>query len=501
MADKTPPPSPAAGAPSPRAAVDSFKHAEKILARGDCEYAIRLLRDCCLLDPLNLRYRQALRAAEKKKSGDPPRAAPAAFLTTILPRLRMKIARWCRNHRGVLDYAERVLAANPYDISAHLALADAFDHLDATVQAIWALEEARRLAPENLRVLRTLARISERTERFKAAIVLWEMVRKLAPRDSEAADKVRGLSAKLTIDKMGTSGPVEAKDAATEETKPEQAALPQTADHKPLPAPPSAPPPPAPAAGPARAPGHALPTRVEQEASRLRARIEADPTNPRVYVELAAHYRRADLLEQASEVLRHGRAPTGEDFELVMELSDVDTERLRRALTQVSERLLERGQDEDLTAKRDRLLEMINTRELEWYRKKLARYPTEQAYSLEVGVRLYRARQHKEAIPHLQAARTVPAQRVRALLHIGYCFKELGNWDLARRALEDGLKELPREDMTLRREFLFELARGAADHGDLTTAVERGNELAFLDFNYRAISELLEEWRGGLQRA
>ena len=71
----------------------------------------------------------------------------------------------------------------------------------------------------------------------------------------------------------------------------------------------------------------------------------------------------------------------------------------------------------------------------------------------------------------------------------------------ALRALEDGLKELPREETTQRREFLFELARGAFEQGDLTAAVERGNELAFLDFDYRGIGQLLEEWRGSLQKA
>lgn len=497
MADKTSPASPASGTPPPRAAVDSFKHAETVLARGDYDYAIRLLRDCCQLDPLNLRYRQALRSAEKKKCDDSPRGAPSTFFTTVLPRLRMKIARWCGNHKAVLDYAERVLAVNPCDISAHLALADAFDHLEASVQAVWALEEGRRQCPDNLRILRSLALLSERLERYKAAIALWEMVRKAHPRNTEAPDKIRALSAKQLIVKMAESGQPEAK--ADAETKQDHAPLPPTDTHTPLPAEPQAAAAEAPPAARPQAP--ALTGRVAQEAAKLRARIEADPSSPQGYLELAGHYRRADRLDMAAEVLRVGREPTNHDFEVVMELADIDTERLRRALTQVSERLAERPDDEDLAGKRDRLLEMINTRELDWYRKKLERNPTQHAYSLELGVRLYRARQHKEALPHLQAAGAVPAQRVRALLHIGYCFKEMGNWDLARRALEDGLKELPREDMTLRREFLFELARGSAEQGDLTTAVERGNELAFLDFNYRSIGELLEEWRGNLQKA
>ncbi|MCC6416954.1 MAG: hypothetical protein IT429_01755 [Gemmataceae bacterium] len=487
MAEKHTPPPPTPGAPVNRVAVDAFKHAEKSLARGDYDYGLRLLRDCCQLDPLNLRYRQALRAAESKRAGANSPASPLVFFTTAVPRLKLRIARWRRDYLRVLDFAERILSRNPRDVSVHLALVEAFVNLDAPLHAVWALEEAHRQAPRNLKILRTLAQHYEGTARFKPAIAVWETIRKLAPSDTEAGEKIKGLSAKILIAKMESSkvDTAEAQALGTQETA---AAAPEPAE----------------GAAPARpqpAPISAAAARLEQETAKLQARLTANPTNPHPYLDLAACYRRADQLDRARDVLEQGLGPTGDDFNLLMELADLAIERLRRELAQVSRQLAEGTADAELTAKRDRLLEEINTRELEWYRQKLARNPADKGCALELGVRLYRAHQYKDAIPHLQAARTGPAQRVRALLHIGYAFKELGNWDLARRALEDGLRELPREEVTLRREFLFELARGAADHGDLTAAVERGNELAFLDFNYRDIGHLLEEWRGSPQKA
>jgi tetratricopeptide (TPR) repeat protein len=496
MADKTPPPPTASGSRTHRVAVGCFERAEKVLARGDCDYGLRLLHDCCHLDPLNLRYRQALRAAQKR-AFEQRRFAPFAFLTTAVRRLRLRIARWRGDHLAVLDWAERILAVRPNDIRTHFAVAEAFDNLNAIPQAVWALEEARRVRPNHLKILRTLAQLCERTGQLRPAIGLWEAIRKVDPRNVEAVDKIRGLSAQALIAKIDVSKPIEATQAEAQETgQHPPAAAPRGADSSPAGASGKA------AAAPAdRPPSPAPASRAEQEVARLQVRIDADPANPRAHLDLAACHRRADRLDRAREVLQRGRGPTHDDFDLVMELADLEIEQCRRELARAAERLAQRPQDQALAAQRDRLLEEVNARELDWYRRQLAHAPTDKAHALELGVRLCRARRYKDAIPHLQAARAGPAQRVRALLHIAYCFKGLANWDLARRALEDGLKELPREETTLRREFLFELARGAFEHGDLTAAVERGNELAFLDFDYRGIGQLLEEWRGSLQKA
>jgi hypothetical protein len=53
----------------------------------------------------------------------------------------------------------------------------------------------------------------------------------------------------------------------------------------------------------------------------------------------------------------------------------------------------------------------------------------------------------------------------------------------------------------LRKEILFQLAQGYAESGDLNRAVDLACELANLDFSYKDIGKLLDEWNSKLQKA
>ncbi|HEV3078651.1 MAG TPA: hypothetical protein VGY66_02690, partial [Gemmataceae bacterium] len=150
---------------------------------------------------------------------------------------------------------------------------------------------------------------------------------------------------------------------------------------------------------------------------------------------------------------------------------------------------------------RIRLLKEINTRELDLYRQKSERFPTEMSHRLELGVRLLRAGQTDAAIVELQAARSDPRQRWRSLLYLGYCFKSRNNWRLAQRNFEEAMQNLPVGEDGTRKELLFQLAAGAAEAGDLAKAVDLAYELANLDFAYRDISKLLDDWQAKLQQA
>ena len=87
------------------------------------------------------------------------------------------------------------------------------------------------------------------------------------------------------------------------------------------------------------------------------------------------------------------------------------------------------------------------------------------------------------------------------MLYLGYCFKNRNNWRLAQRNFEEALQTLPIGEDASRKELLFQLAQGAADSGDLSKAIDLAYELANLDFSYRDIGRLLDEWQDKLQKA
>ncbi len=473
--------------PSPdhrRVAAGQFDRANEVINTGNFDYGIQLLLNCCKLDPANLIYRQALRRTEKAKYKNNLRGSRLAFLTTSTTKARLKAAKGARDYLKVLEHGEEVLVRNPWDVGTQMDMAEAAEALGLLDLAVWTLEQARQKNPKDATVNRALARLFEKRGNFSQAIMLWELVRKVDPQDIEAQHKAKDLAASDTIargnyeavvardlpqdtDLEGQGGPGKEVDARTGEESP------------------------------AAAPGD----RAAREAAPLLARVEADPTNANTYLHLAAIYRRADQVERARQVLESGLVPTGNSFELMVELADLDIEPFRRNLVITEEKLRAQPQDEELRKIRIRLLKEINTRELDLFRQKADRYPTEMAHRFELGVRLLRAGQTDEAILELQAARSDPRQRWRALLYLGFCFKSRNNWRLAQRNFEEALQNLPVGEDASRKELLFQLAQGFAEAGDLAKAVDLGYELANLDFGYRDIGRLLDDWQARLQRA
>ena len=116
-------------------------------------------------------------------------------------------------------------------------------------------------------------------------------------------------------------------------------------------------------------------------------------------------------------------------------------------------------------------------------------------------MRLLRGGQTDEAIRELQTARQEPRVQWRCLLYLGHSFKARNNWRLARRNFEEALQNVPAGEEAGRKEIYFQLASGCADAGDLEAAVNYGNELANLDFGYRDIGQLLDQWQARLNEA
>jgi tetratricopeptide (TPR) repeat protein len=493
IAHPLPPPSPE----HRRAAAGQFERANQVIATGNYDYGIKLLLSCCKLDPGNLIFRQALRRTEKTKYRNNLRGSMFAWLTTAGSRARLKAAKTKGDYLKVLEHAEEVLVKNPWDIGAQVDMAEAAAELGLLDVAIWTLEQARQKNPRDLTVNRALARQYEKRGNFAQAIALWEMIRKTAPTDKEAQGKAKDLAASETIARGQYQAAVGGQGSArvgtgTGNTSAEMPAARSSDVHRAAGAPPPTP-------EPAR---EQPPTdRVSTEAAKIKARIDADPTTANAHLQLARLYRRAGQLDQAVAVLEQALGPTGNDFEVALELADLQLEPLRHDLALAEEQQRKAPGDPGVRKVRLQLMKEINTRELEVFRQKAERYPTEMVHRLELGMRLLRAGQTDEAIRELQAARSDPRHQWRALLYLGHCFKHRNNWRLAKRNFEEALQSLPPGEEGTRKDLLFQLANGSAEAGELAEAIDLGHELANLDFGFRDIGRLIDEWQDRLQKA
>src|SRR5262245_61855715 len=196
------PPAPAVPPPSPehrRVAAGKFDRANQVVATGNYDYGIHLLRECCRLDPANLLYRQALRRTEKAKYRNNLRGSRWAWLTAWLGRARLRAALKAGDPLRALEHGEGVLARNPWDVGAQTGMAEAAEALGLLDLAVWSLEQARHKQARDPALNRALARLYEKRGNFLQAVALWELVRKADPGDAEAQEKIKDLGAQDAI--------------------------------------------------------------------------------------------------------------------------------------------------------------------------------------------------------------------------------------------------------------------------------------------------------------
>jgi tetratricopeptide (TPR) repeat protein len=475
---------PAPTAEARRIAAERFDRANQVLGTGNYDYAIQLLLTCCKLDPENFLFRQTLRRTQKAKFNNNLRGSRLAFLTTFRWRARLKAAKRARDYVRVLEFGEQILSKNPWDLGAQMDMAEAADALGLIDHAIFFLDQARQKDPKDATLNRALARLFEKRGNYTHAIGLWQLVKEVAPNDVEAAHKAKDLAASATIARGGyLEGSAERPLVADAGTKPESRSDTQTA---------AAPEP---------------QDRVSREAAPILARLDTNPTDPHLYLQLATVYRRGNQPDRARAALEQGLGPTGNDFRLQMELLEMDLDAYRKNL-EIAERRLARaeaGEDEgrhspdDLRRIRNKLLREIASREIELARMRADRFPQDLSYRLELGIRLAQADQLDEAIVELQQVRKEPRLLWKAAMHLGLCFKKRNNWRLAQRNLEEALTNVPSSEEEARKEILYNLALGSAETGDLQKAIDLGHDLANIDFGYRDIGKLLDEWQNRLQ--
>ena len=466
----------------------SFVKAREAIGNGQLDYAITMLLTCCRLDPSNFFYRQTLRKTQKDKFGNNLRGSRFAFLTTPRWKHRMKSAKRNRDYLKAIEHGEQVLCRNPWDRSTQLEMAEAFDAIGLSDLAVFTLDQARQKYPRDATLNRALARLFEKRGDFQKAIVLWQLVKETNPTDVEAAHKAKDLAASETIAK----GQYEEAAAGTKES-PVLNRIESRANDK--------------------------QDKLGRDTEPLLKRIEADPTEPSLYVQLSAVYRRHNQPDRARAALQQGLGPTGNAFQLQLELMDLDLAPVRRNLEHTEARLKRlkekpRGEDEtpanddheelsekDLHQLRVKLLKEINTREIELFRVKADRFPTDLQHRIELGTRLLKADLVDQAIEELQKARRDEKLKWKAKMLLGVCFKKRNNWRLAQTNFEEALAAVPDNEEIGKKELLYQLASGCAENGDLPKALDLGHELANLDFSFKNIGKLLDEWNDRLQSA
>jgi|TARA_B110000908_G_scaffold60711_1_gene73729 thioredoxin-like negative regulator of GroEL len=142
--------------------------------------------------------------------------------------------------------------------------------------------------------------------------------------------------------------------------------------------------------------------------------------------------------------------------------------------------------------KYDSMLSSRTSEQVTEAQDRVDRNPTDPQLRYELGLALYNAGNHSDAIPHLQQATRNPHIRTRVLLLLGKTFRAKNMHDLAVKQLTDALADLHGMDGT-KKEVLYEKGLIHLDVDDKVAALDCFKQIYEVDYVYRDVAKRVEE--------
>ena len=182
----------------------------------------------------------------------------------------------------------------------------------------------------------------------------------------------------------------------------------------------------------------------------LQEKIAANPGELMLYAELADLHMKEENFSEAESVLTRGLEATGGDLRMREQLEEIQMTRARQQTFIAERRAAEQKTPESQQLAQKLALEQIR-QELEIYRKRVDRYPTNTHWKFELGVRLKRSGNFPEAIKMLQEAKNDPKHRGQVLLDLGVCFQKISQFRLAKQHYVEAIQAISQRDVETRK--------------------------------------------------
>jgi hypothetical protein len=170
------------------------------------------------------------------------------------------------------------------------------------------------------------------------------------------------------------------------------------------------------------------------------------------------------------------------NYSFKMQADTIRLRQLSRQTRELHEQARRSGSEEDQQQLRLARMEQSQT-ELEIYRERVLKYPTDLGLKYRLGRALFLAHEYDEAIPALQAAQGDPRNRYKSRLLMSRAFFEKGNFVQAVDVLKEicDIPDLPEE---LTKEVIYWLARSLESASHVDEARAAYSKLLRQDYNY-----------------
>jgi tetratricopeptide (TPR) repeat protein len=452
---------------------ECFKHGTGSAAKGDFDYATDMFTRCVLDDPANSIYIQQFLANLAKKYGDNKKGSKLAGVKGVTIKGYIKKAAYSKDWAALMKSGVEMLKLNPWDVSTLTAMASACEALQNDEAQLAYLKMATLVDPKDPEVNRLCGRALARMGQFDQAISCWARVSQAKPDDEEARRAVGELAIEKTISHGGYEGAETSTDVMADKAA--------KADRR------------------SEATAKLTPDQALEKA------IAKKPEDLANYIELADLHTREERHKQAEEVLNRALQVSGGDVAVRERLEDTQLRRGRQQI-KIAELKAAKEKTPEAIELYNKMRAQFNSEEIDIFRSRGERYPTNLGYKFELALRLKKAGQYNEAIKCFQAASGDAKRKAATHSELGQCFQKIKQYKLAMSNYESALEAISPRDVDERKVALYRagyLALALAEKylannepqgkEDLDRADKYLNELAGLDFGYKDVPALLDK--------
>lgn len=448
-----------------------IENAQKSIDKNPA-YSIDILSSIVSRNPACLEVRKILRQAQQRISKGKKKKL-GGFLSKInsVPLLIGAEGRIKKDPQKVIDSAERMLNADPDNVTAHKIIGQAAEVLGLESTVIFAYETIYQLEPSNGENAKTLMTWLIQTRQNEKAAEIGEAAYRANPGDNEIQALIKEASVEQTMSRGNWQEEGSFRDKLKDEDeaqKLEQASRVKTGEG-------------------------ALLSLIE-EAQKM---VEQEPENLNYYKDIASNYRKLEEYDKAVEwvskalQLETARA----DVNLKILMNTLKCEKIQKAIEKIEAGLqgMTKTEEDPARAKLEKLRAEERLIRLEQAKDLVQSYPNEYSYRYDLGRFYLEDGQLSEAIKELQLAQRSPKVRTRSLILLGKAYLEKGFHDLAVDQFNTVKSEIPGMN-DQKKDVLYQLGIAYERLGNMDQAMDAFKTLYGADISYRDVAQKIDDF-------
>jgi len=451
----------------PRDLRDLYQKGATALQRQNLDYAIAIFQQVLQREPGFLECRQALRAAQIKKTGGSTsffkKVLGGAGASPLIAKAQMAKG---RNPMEAMQIAEQILEGDPTSNAGQRILAECAMAADLPKTACFAYEVLLKNSPRDYDLSMSYGEALAAAGLVEKAESLYQDLMRAYPTKGDISAALKNLSARRTLNEGGYEALADGTGSYRDILKNKDEAVQLEQANRVV-----------------KSDDIAQGLIREYE-----ERLTKEPGNLKLIRDIAELYSQKKEFDRSLEYYDRIRiSDAGNDPSLEKAIANTTLKRLDHLLSQLD--LSEPHQ----AAEAQRLKAEKTTFQMEECRKRAERYPTDLQIKFELGHLYLQAGKLTEAMGEFQKAQANPQRRLAAMAAMGQCLSARGMNDMAAKKFQEALKEKPSFDDE-KKDLLYQLGSVLEKMGKKEDAMDQFKQIYEVDIAYKDVATKVESF-------